>query len=92
MTGVLSRGIWTVRGFGRCKLRRLFRVEVIRSALAKVRERKLLVTDDTAACELIGQAVQLVCLPGTESESHPARRCGLGGDVADGLAARIPGA
>jgi 2-C-methyl-D-erythritol 4-phosphate cytidylyltransferase len=37
-----------------------FAVEVIRRALAKVRERKLLVTDDTAACELIGQAVQLV--------------------------------
>jgi 2-C-methyl-D-erythritol 4-phosphate cytidylyltransferase len=38
-----------------------FSVEVIRRALAKVRERKLLVTDDTAACELIGQAVRLVC-------------------------------
>ena len=38
-----------------------FRVEVIRRALAKVRENNLLVTDDTAACELIGQAVQLVC-------------------------------
>jgi 2-C-methyl-D-erythritol 4-phosphate cytidylyltransferase len=40
-----------------------FRVEVIRRALAKVREQKLLVTDDTAACELIGQAVRLVCRP-----------------------------
>jgi 2-C-methyl-D-erythritol 4-phosphate cytidylyltransferase len=38
-----------------------FRVEVIRRALAKVREKNLLVTDDTAACEAIGQAVQLVC-------------------------------
>ena len=38
-----------------------FRVEVIRRALAKVREKKMLVTDDTAACELIGQAVRLVC-------------------------------
>jgi len=37
-----------------------FAVEVIRRALAHIRERKLLVTDDTAACELIGQAVQLV--------------------------------
>ncbi len=37
-----------------------FRVEVIRRALAAVRERDLLVTDDTAACELIGQPVQLV--------------------------------
>ncbi|MBM3875129.1 MAG: 2-C-methyl-D-erythritol 4-phosphate cytidylyltransferase [Verrucomicrobia bacterium] len=37
-----------------------FRVEVIRKALAAVRERGLLVTDDTAACELIGQPVRLV--------------------------------
>jgi 2-C-methyl-D-erythritol 4-phosphate cytidylyltransferase len=37
-----------------------FRVEVIRRALETVRERKLHVTDDTAACELIGQSVQLV--------------------------------
>jgi 2-C-methyl-D-erythritol 4-phosphate cytidylyltransferase len=33
---------------------------VIRRALAAVRERALVVTDDTAACELIGQAVRLV--------------------------------
>jgi 2-C-methyl-D-erythritol 4-phosphate cytidylyltransferase len=38
-----------------------FGVEVIRRALAKVRDKNLSVTDDTAACELIGQAVQLVC-------------------------------
>jgi 2-C-methyl-D-erythritol 4-phosphate cytidylyltransferase len=37
-----------------------FRVEVIRRALAEVRKRKLVVTDDTAACELIGQRVRLV--------------------------------
>ena len=37
-----------------------FRVEVIRRALAAVREKGLVVTDDTAACELIGQAVKLV--------------------------------
>jgi len=37
-----------------------FRVEVIRRALAKVREKGLQVTDDTAACELIGQPVHLV--------------------------------
>jgi 2-C-methyl-D-erythritol 4-phosphate cytidylyltransferase len=37
-----------------------FRVDVIRCALAAVRERKIFVTDDTAACELIGQPVQLV--------------------------------
>ena len=37
-----------------------FRVEVIRRALAKVREQGGQVTDDTAACELIGQRVKLV--------------------------------
>jgi len=37
-----------------------FRVEVIRRALAEVRQRGLLVTDDTAACEFIGQTVRLV--------------------------------
>jgi 2-C-methyl-D-erythritol 4-phosphate cytidylyltransferase len=41
-----------------------FRVEVIRRALARVREKGLQVTDDTAACELIGQPVRLVL--GTE--------------------------
>jgi 2-C-methyl-D-erythritol 4-phosphate cytidylyltransferase len=37
-----------------------FRVEVIRRALTAVRKRWLVFTDDTAACELIGQPVQLV--------------------------------
>jgi 2-C-methyl-D-erythritol 4-phosphate cytidylyltransferase len=37
-----------------------FRVEIIRRALAEVRQGGLLVTDDTAACELIGQPVRLV--------------------------------
>jgi 2-C-methyl-D-erythritol 4-phosphate cytidylyltransferase len=37
-----------------------FRVAVIRRALAEVRRRGMLVTDDTAACELIAQPVQLV--------------------------------
>jgi 2-C-methyl-D-erythritol 4-phosphate cytidylyltransferase len=37
-----------------------FRVEVIRRALATARERGLTLTDDTAACELIGQPVRLV--------------------------------
>jgi 2-C-methyl-D-erythritol 4-phosphate cytidylyltransferase len=37
-----------------------FRVDVIRRALSAVRDRGLLVTDDTAACELIGQPVELV--------------------------------
>ena len=37
-----------------------FRVEVIRRALAEARRRDLVFTDDTAACELIGQPVRLV--------------------------------
>jgi 2-C-methyl-D-erythritol 4-phosphate cytidylyltransferase len=37
-----------------------FRVEVIRRALAAVREKGLVLTDDTAACELIDQPVTLV--------------------------------
>lgn len=37
-----------------------FRVEVIRRAMEAVRRRGLTVTDDTAACELIGQPVRLV--------------------------------
>jgi len=37
-----------------------FRVEVIRRAIAAARAQNLKLTDDTAACELIGQAVQLV--------------------------------
>lgn len=37
-----------------------FRVDVIRRALTAVRERNLIVTDDTAACELIRQPVRLV--------------------------------
>jgi 2-C-methyl-D-erythritol 4-phosphate cytidylyltransferase len=41
-----------------------FRVEIIRRALQAARERGLRVTDDTAACELIGQPVKLVHVPG----------------------------
>lgn len=37
-----------------------FRLEVLKRALAEVRKRGLVVTDDTAACELIGQPVKLV--------------------------------
>ena len=44
-----------------------FRVEILRQALAEVRRRGLVVTDDTAACELIGQAVRLV----TSAEPNP---------------------
>jgi 2-C-methyl-D-erythritol 4-phosphate cytidylyltransferase len=40
-----------------------FRVQLIRRALAEVRRRGLLVTDDTAACEVIGEPVQLVSSP-----------------------------
>jgi 2-C-methyl-D-erythritol 4-phosphate cytidylyltransferase len=37
-----------------------FRVQIIRDALTEVRRRGLLVTDDTAACELIHQPIRLV--------------------------------
>jgi 2-C-methyl-D-erythritol 4-phosphate cytidylyltransferase len=37
-----------------------FKLEVIRRALTEVRRKGSLVTDDTAACELIGQPVRLV--------------------------------
>jgi 2-C-methyl-D-erythritol 4-phosphate cytidylyltransferase len=41
-----------------------FRVEIIKRALSAAREKGLQVTDDTAACELIGQRVKLVFAPG----------------------------
>jgi len=37
-----------------------FRVEVIRRAISTAQQKNLVFTDDTAACELIGQPVQLV--------------------------------
>jgi 2-C-methyl-D-erythritol 4-phosphate cytidylyltransferase len=37
-----------------------FRVEIIRRAIDTARQKNLVFTDDTAACELIGQAVRLV--------------------------------
>lgn len=46
--------LWTVQ------TPQTFRVEIIRHALEIVRQKGLLVTDDTAACEVIGQPVQLV--------------------------------
>jgi 2-C-methyl-D-erythritol 4-phosphate cytidylyltransferase len=46
--------LWTVQ------TPQAFQVGVIRRALAKVRDTGLQVTDDTAACELIGQPVNLV--------------------------------
>jgi 2-C-methyl-D-erythritol 4-phosphate cytidylyltransferase len=55
ITGHLDRTqLWAVQ------TPQTFRVEVIRRALAEVRRRGLHVTDDTAACELIGQPVRLV--------------------------------
>ncbi len=38
----------------------IFRVEVIRRAIRAAKEQGLVLTDDTAACELIGQPVRLV--------------------------------
>jgi 2-C-methyl-D-erythritol 4-phosphate cytidylyltransferase len=46
--------LWTVQ------TPQTFRLDVIRRALLEVKRRGLLVTDDTAACELIGQPVRLV--------------------------------
>ena len=46
--------LWTVQ------TPQAFRVGIIRRALEMVRQKGLLVTDDTAACELIGQPVRLV--------------------------------
>jgi 2-C-methyl-D-erythritol 4-phosphate cytidylyltransferase len=40
-----------------------FRLEVIRRAITTAKERGLNLTDDTAACELIGQPVKLVPCP-----------------------------
>jgi 2-C-methyl-D-erythritol 4-phosphate cytidylyltransferase len=38
----------------------VFRAEIIRAALSKVIQQGIPVTDDTSACELIGQRVRLV--------------------------------
>lgn len=38
----------------------VFQVDIIRRALSRVREEGVVVTDDTAACERLGQPVQLV--------------------------------
>ncbi len=46
--------LWTVQ------TPQCFRLEIIRRALAAVHEKGLLITDDTAACDLIGQPVELV--------------------------------
>lgn len=44
-----------------------FQVNIIRRALAAVRDKGLVITDDTAACELIGQPVRLI----ESSEPNP---------------------
>ena len=43
----------------------IFRIEIIRAAMAAVREQDIIATDDTAACELISQPVTLVPSPDT---------------------------
>ena len=58
-------GRFIQRTLDRSKLRSVqtpqtFRVDVIRRALVEVRRRGLIFTDDTAACELIGQPVRLI--------------------------------
>ncbi len=50
----------------------VFRLEVIRRALAEMRARGIMVTDDTAACELIQQPVKLVV--GTQPNPKVTRR------------------
>jgi 2-C-methyl-D-erythritol 4-phosphate cytidylyltransferase len=52
-----------------------FRVEVIRRAISAARQKKLVFTDDTAACELIGQPVRLV------SGAHPNPKVTVPGDL-----------
>lgn len=58
-TGIIAKNVdrsklWAVQ------TPQVFRVDVIRRALRQVFERGLLVTDDTAACDLIGQPVKLI--------------------------------
>lgn len=49
-----------------------FQVEIIRRALQEVREKNLAITDDTAACELIGKKVKLVSGFGSNPKiTHP---------------------
>jgi 2-C-methyl-D-erythritol 4-phosphate cytidylyltransferase len=52
-----------------------FRVEIIRRAIAAARRRKLIFTDDTAACELIGHPVRLV------AGKHPNPKVTVPGDL-----------
>lgn len=58
--------LWTVQ------TPQCFRLDIIRRALAAVREKGLLITDDTAACDLIGQPVELVeCLDPNPKVTSP---------------------
>jgi 2-C-methyl-D-erythritol 4-phosphate cytidylyltransferase len=52
-----------------------FRVEVIRRAISAARQGMLIFTDDTAACELIGQPVRLV------SSAQPNPKVTVPGDL-----------
>jgi len=55
IVGTLDReNLWAVQ------TPQVFRREIILAALAKVRDEGLSVTDDTAACEALGQAVRLI--------------------------------
>ena len=73
----LDRGrLWSVQ------TPQTFRAEIIRHALLLVREKGLQVTDDTAACELIGQPVKLVAGGAPESQGN-----GAGGPAVYGIAA-----
>jgi len=55
IAGTIDReNVWAVQ------TPQVFRREIILAALAKVRDEGLSITDDTAACEALGQAVKLV--------------------------------
>ena len=55
IVGTVDReNLWTVQ------TPQVFRREIILAALAKVRDEGLSITDDTAACEALGQSVKLV--------------------------------
>ena len=51
---VIRENLWSVQ------TPQIFRRDVILAALAKVRDQGVVVTDDTAACEAIGQPVKLI--------------------------------
>jgi 2-C-methyl-D-erythritol 4-phosphate cytidylyltransferase len=65
-----------------------FRLDIIRRALSEVRRRGVLVTDDTAACELIGQPVRLVA----SIEPNPKVTRPEDLPCIEALLGRIPGA